>query len=162
MLLLTGQPDSGKTTLLRSLIGHYPVQGFLSCKVFDGATLSRLELMLLPAGPLLPVAETTPFATELQTGRFYFHVQTFKEVAQHFSAPIADVPFIFDEFGLLELEGEGHAALFEHLPQEKLLVVVRSDLVAEFCQRYAVSQLLDIGDQSTAAKLAEWLSVSSS
>ncbi len=155
MVVLTGARDSGKTTLLKSLAVH--TQGFLGLKTMADGKITSLELMLLPGGRIIPLAKTEPFPTEIRTGRFYFYEEAFGEIDRHFRI-LSGMPFIFDEFGPLEMAGQGHWPLFERLPKERLLVVVRPEMVPDFCGRFWVEQVLDVSDSATPARLRAWLS----
>ena len=86
-------------------------------------------------------------------------------IEKRFALPDNKLPFILDEFGLLEMQGLGHYALFQRLAAArlKMLVVVRRDLLAEFMIRYTIAAdtvVLDVeqGNKDIKKRVCEYLS----
>ncbi len=136
MLVLSGEKGRGKTSLLKELfIGlDIPVQGFLSLKEVSAGTVTGISLLILPEHRSVPMATTSPIATQVSTGRFYFYPQVFDLVNTHFQEITPDLPFVFDEFGPLEMEKKGHYPIFASLEKtrHRSILVVRSELLADF------------------------------
>ncbi len=164
LLILTGSIGRGKTTLLKEVIdeGHLQVQGFLSLKDFSRPHAVGITLLVLPQGKSIPMgishAPTPPEALkrELSTSRFAFHDGAFARVDALFEVIREDLPFVFDEFGKLELRGQGHLGLYQRLMDRAhpTLLVVRKELLDIFASRcgqgldYAIC---DLDTQSEAA-----------
>lgn len=131
-LILTGKKGSGKTTLIRKIISESrtTVQGFLSVKEMGEGGITGISLLILPEYELVPMASTTPMETDVFTGRFYFYPGAFKRVNRRFRTLRPGLPFIFDEFGLLEREQKGHYPVFTALLSSRhpALIVVRDEL----------------------------------
>ncbi|MFY9398754.1 MAG: nucleoside-triphosphatase [Desulfomonilia bacterium] len=169
ILVLTGEKGSGKTTLLKRLVTGQgmEVQGFLSLKEMENGRITGISLMLLPEQELVPMATTTPIPTNECTKRFYFHPGVFERINSRFRKLKPGSPFIFDEFGLLEMEGRGHYPVFLELLAASLpaLVVVRSELAEGLCslldrasQEYRSVSLDREGPQEALRQVAEFLS----
>jgi len=157
MLILTGEKECGKTTLLDEVCSgnETKVQGFLSMKNVDNGEVTGISLKILPAGRIFPMATTTPIITKHATSKFYFYTNAFKLVNRHFKRIIKDIPFIFDEFGRLEMRQEGHFCLFEELIEtgQPLLVVIRKELLSDFKAAYAQDldhEILDLDIEERA------------
>lgn len=150
MLVLTGDIGCGKTTWCAAFARQHPLQGFLSLKTFVDDEETGIRLRLLPTGEELFMASTAPFAGGEQTGRFWFAPETFQRVNRLPLSP--DRPFLFDEFGRLEMKARGHWGLFGRLLESELplLVVVRRNLLDEFVDRFAPEVVADFQALSTA------------
>jgi nucleoside-triphosphatase THEP1 len=132
MLILSGEKGAGKTTLIRDIIQENKIhaQGFLSVKEMTGKEVTGISLLLLPEWRKIPMATTTPIATDVSTPRFYFYPDVFHKVNGRFLGLVPGVPFVFDEYGPLEKEGRGHCPVFRTLIQlsHPSLIVVRRKL----------------------------------
>lgn len=132
ILVVTGQRGAGKTTLVRGILQEHgiPAQGFLSVKEVTDGVVTGISLLILPGGERIPMATTTPLSTDAATKRFYFYPGVFDRVNALFRDIRAGCPFILDEFGLLEREGQGHYPVFRTLLQAShpSIVMVQSDL----------------------------------
>ena len=155
MLVLSGEKGCGKTTLLRDLLTdhHVRAQGFLSVKDILDGVVKGISLITLPEHRVLPMATTTPMMTDVSTGKYYFYPGIFELINRHFQRIRPNLPFIFDEFGPLEMQQKGHYPVFSCLQKhaEHTLVVVRSDLreifLDKFCVAFPVIQMdLDLED----------------
>jgi nucleoside-triphosphatase THEP1 len=167
MLILTGSRGCGKTTLLQRIIldDNLAVQGFLSLKIVKDGVPVGIKLLTLPEGEEIFMATATPKRTELSTGHYAFETGTFQLIEKRFALLNNSLPFILDEFGLLEMRGLGHYPLFQRLAavRLKMLVVVRRDLLAEFMIRYTIAAdtvVLDVeqGDKDIKKRVCEYLS----
>lgn len=152
LVILTGLRGCGKTSLLKNLIERHDlnVQGFLSCKEFSGSLMTGINLVVLPGKTSMPMATTTPFSTPVSTGRFYFFAETFGLIERHFNTIRPKIPFIFDEFGQLEMRQEGHYPLFQKLIEKNhpLLLVVRKEMLEEFLATLPQETLFVIFDMN--------------
>ncbi|HHO77119.1 MAG TPA: hypothetical protein ENN05_11940 [Deltaproteobacteria bacterium] len=157
MLIFTGNKGCGKTLFLKGLIADHKIhaQGFLSVKKFSGTDITGIDLLLLPEQKSLPMATTTPISTESSTFRFYFYPDVFSRVNMHFHKISQDLPFVFDEFGLLEMDHRGHYLIFEHLERygHKSLIVVRRDLVEGFISTFCNDIQHSVVDLETCGRL---------
>lgn len=167
MLILTGGRGCGKTTLLKRIIldNNLKVQGFLSLKIVEDGIPVGIRILTLPECEEIFMATATRRNSELSTGYYAFEKETFKRLDERFQIFDSRLPFILDEFGLLEMKGLGHYELFKRLVSArlKMLVVVRSDLLDEFVNRYAISEetaVLDVeqGNKDMNKRLYEYLS----
>jgi len=142
VLILSGEKGCGKTSLVKRLIEEYAlqVQGFLSLKDYGNGEPAGISLLVLPQKKPFPMATTSPIATKEKTSRFYFYPRVFDLVNRHFHRIIPDMPFIFDEFGPLEMGGGGHFPLFDQLKKisHKTLTIVRSPLLERFISSHCM------------------------
>jgi len=171
VLILSGEKGCGKTSLVKRLLEEYSLQaqGFLSLKDYGNGEPRGISLLVLPQKKPFPVATTSPIATQEKTSRFYFYPRVFDLVNRHFHRIIPDMPFVFDEFGSLEMEGKGYFPIFALLKKisQTTLMIVKGPLLERFIsshcrdmnysvinindtpQRYAAQGILDffIGQQ---------------
>jgi len=156
MLILTGNKGCGKSLFLKNLIedNTIPVQGFLSLKRFSGPDMTGIDLLLLPEKQIIPMATTTPIHTESKTSRFSFYPDVFSRVNMHFCSIPHDLPFILDEFGILEMDGRGHYPIFDHLIKSghSSLIVVRRELFEGFLSTFGRDMELSVVDLETCGK----------
>ncbi len=167
MLILTGERGCGKSLLLKEVIlGHgIAVQGFLSLKDVTENIVTGIYLLLLPDQEAVPMATTTPIETDSNTSRFYFYPEVFPRINSRFERLDADLPFVFDEFGLLEMHKKGHYPIFETLVKSshKTLLVVRSEIIddftAAFCSHahYEVLDMASSARENTSQRILEFL-----
>lgn len=159
MLILTGEKGCGKSLLLKDIIISNPgsFQGFLSLKTMENGIVTGISLLILPSLETLPMATTTPMETEYSTRRFYFYPGVFDKVNRHFRNITKNLPFVFDEFGILEMEKAGHYPIFETLADTHAssgLLVVRKNLLESFLSSRAGPlnyEILDMDCQGTQA-----------
>lgn len=151
MMILTGNRGCGKTTLLKRIImeNNLAVQGFLSLKIVEDGVPVGIRILTLPEREEIFMATATRRKSGLSTGYYSFEKEAFQRLDERFALFDNNLPFILDEFGLLEMKGLGHYNLFKRLVSSrlKMLVVVRSDLLDEFVSRYAISKnmiLIDV------------------
>ncbi len=171
VLILSGEKGCGKTSLVRRLIEEYSLhaQGFLSLKEYCNGEPTGISLRILPQNKPFPMATTSPIVTQEKTSTFYYYPRVFDLVNRHFHRIIPDIPFVFDEFGSLEMEGGGHYPIFALLKtiSQTTLMIVKGPLLERFIsshcrdmnysvinindtpQRYAAQGILDffIGQQ---------------
>ncbi len=167
ILVLTGEKGAGKTTLLRKVISEKKIaaQGFLSLKVMDQGVVTGISLLVLPGNELVPMAVTTPMKTEVHTKRFYFNPGVFDRMNDRFRAIRPDLPFVFDEFGILERDGGGHYPVFRALLESSnpALIVVRRELTDDLVSRlggacpYRVVEFTDRDPPGTMSVIAGFL-----
>lgn len=140
MLILTGEKGCGKSSLLRDLIIESGIraQGFISLKEVSNGKIKGISLMILPEKRSFPMATTTPIITNERTSRFFFFPRCFDLVNRHFHYIKPHLPFVFDEFGSLEMCKKGHYPVFELLKksQHPTLMLVRNNIVDNFISRY--------------------------
>jgi nucleoside-triphosphatase THEP1 len=140
IMILTGEKGCGKTSLINDLLLRYKirVQGFLSLKEVHDKEVTGISLLILPERKMFPMATTSPIITTEKTSSFYFYPKAFALVNRHFHHITKDLPFIFDEFGFLEMHQKGHFPVFERLikAKHKTLVVVRKTLANEFASSF--------------------------
>lgn len=168
MLILTGEKGCGKSMLLKDIMVSNPagVQGFLSLKALENGTVTGISLLILPSLETLPMATTTPMDTAYSTRRFYFYPGVFDKVNGHFRNISKSLPFVFDEFGILEMEKGGHYPIFETLAvthASSMLLVVRKNLLESFLSSHAgplIYEILDMdcqGKQGVRDRIASFL-----
>lgn len=140
MLILTGEKGCGKTSLLRELLFTHDirVQGFLGLKEITDGEVTGISLLILPKQKTFPIATTSPIITTEKTGRFYFYPKILELVNRHFHHIIKGMPFVFDDFGFLEMYQKGHFPIFEKLmkTRHKTLMIVRRNLLDDFLSSY--------------------------
>ncbi|MBN2299188.1 MAG: hypothetical protein JXM72_11365 [Deltaproteobacteria bacterium] len=140
MLILTGEKGCGKTFLIRDLVfaHNIRVQGFLSLKEITDGEVTGISLLILPKQKMFPLATTSPIKTTEKTSRFYFYPKIIHLVNRHFHHIKKGLPFVFDEFGFLEMYQKGHFPIFENLIQNrhKTLMIVRRNLLDDFLSSY--------------------------
>jgi len=140
MLILTGEKGCGKTCLLNDLLLAHDIraQGFLSLKDIRNGEVNGISLIILPERRTFPMATISPIIAAEKTSRYYFYPKVFSLVNRHFHHIIEDLPFIFDEFGFLEMYQKGHFPIFEMLKKirHKTLLVVRKTLAEDFISSY--------------------------
>lgn len=140
MMILTGAKGCGKTSLINDLLLRHGirVQGFLSLKEIHDNKVTGITLLILPERKMFPMATTSPIITTEKTSSFYFYPKVFALVNRHFHHITEGLPFIFDEFGFLEMHHKGHFPVFERLikANHKSLVVVRKTLANEFASSF--------------------------
>ena len=157
MLILTGKKGCGKTCLLNELLLAHDiihVQGFLGMKEVHDNEVNGISLLILPERRIFPMATTSPIITTEKTSRFYFYPKVFALVNRHFHHVKPDLPFIFDEFGFLEMYQKGHFPVFEMLikTRHKTLMVVRKTLVNDFVSSYCTDISYYIVDMGKCSK----------
>jgi nucleoside-triphosphatase THEP1 len=140
MLVLTGEKECGKSSLLRDVIAESGIsaQGFISLKVVSNGEVKGISLLILPEKRSFPMATTTPLITSERTPRFFFYPRVFDLVNRHFHHIQPHLPFVFDEFGSLEMSKKGHYPVFELLKksQHPTLMIVRNNIVGNFLSMY--------------------------
>lgn len=153
MLILTGEKGSGKTTLIRNILLEHKItaQGFLSVKEMQDGRITGISLLILPENRTMPMAVTTAITTDMFTGRYYFYPGVFDRVNNHFRSIKHKAPFIFDEFGILEMEGKGHYPIFSTVLQSahSSLIVVRKELVNDLLSILGDSCQYRVADMSS-------------
>lgn len=152
MLILSGNIGCGKSLLLKEIIldNNTPVQGFLSLKELTDGVVTGISLLLLPDREIVPMATTTPIETESNTTRFYFYPNVFSRINNHFETLDKDLPFVFDEFGLLEMNRKGHFPIFDNLMKSshRTLMVVRSEILDDFISAFCINTRYDVLDMT--------------
>jgi nucleoside-triphosphatase THEP1 len=140
MLILTGEKERGKSSLLRDLIVESGIsaQGFISLKEVSNGKVTGISLLILPEKRSFPMATTTPLITSERTTRFFFYPGVFDLVNRHFHHIKPHLPFVFDEFGSLEMSKKGHYPVFELLKksQHPTLMIVRNNIMDNFLSMY--------------------------
>ncbi|HPW69168.1 MAG: nucleoside-triphosphatase [Desulfomonilia bacterium] len=158
MLILSGGIGCGKTTLLKRVIldNSLAVQGFLSLKIVEQGVVTGIKVLTLPWREEMFMATATSERTKLSTGRYAFRPETFQRIDERFERFDRCLPFVFDEFGILEMRGRAHFALFQRLAaaRMKMLVVVRSELIEEFTGRYSPDHAMEVVDLERDANAA--------
>ncbi|HOO46593.1 MAG TPA: hypothetical protein PLM29_10215 [Deltaproteobacteria bacterium] len=156
MMILTGSKGCGKSLLLKGLIEDHDVsaRGFLSLKRFSGPDMTGIDLLLFPEKKIIPMATTTLIPTEQSTSRFSFYPDVFSRVNMHFCSIPHDLPFILDEFGILEMDRRGHYPIFDHLIKSghTSLIVVRRELFEGFLSTFGRDMELSVVDLETCGK----------
>ena len=140
LYILSGEKDCGKTSIVSKLIEEHgiAVQGFLSHQEKCNGKITGISLLVFPGRRPFPMATTYPIRTKERTSRFYFYPRVFDLVNRHFHKIIPDLPFIFDEFGSLEMGKRGHYPIFSLLKKirQKTLMIVRNSLLESFISMY--------------------------
>lgn len=153
MLILTGEKGCGKSLLLKKVILEHnlSVQGFLSLKELSAGIVTGIHLLLLPDQKVVPMATTTPIKTDSNTSRFYFYPNVFSRINSQFERLDANLPFVFDEFGLLEMHQEGHYPIFENVKgsSHKTLIVVRLEILTDFISSFCPHAHHEVLDMAT-------------
>jgi len=154
LILITGERNSGKTTLMRQILreirrdkGASP-GGFITCLPGPGETKNRYFLEDLAGGEIRPAAaDALPgdcggwFSG---TGRFWFCRETYLWALETYRRQL-DFPVLFlDEAGALELKGEGFDPALELLARQyggTLYLAVRRMFVEPVMERYGLESL---------------------
>jgi len=150
LILITGERNSGKTTLLRQLLrdlrqeGGAVPGGFITCLSGAGESKNRYFLEDLAGGEIRPAAADVPSGGEgwfSGTGRFWFCRPTYLWALETYRRQL-DFPVLFmDEAGALELKGEGFAPSLELLAREyegTLYLAVRRMFVEPVLEKYGL------------------------
>ena len=167
MMIMTGKKGCGKTSLINDLLLRHDirVQGFLSLKEVHDNEVTGISLLILPERKVFPMATTSPIVTTEKTSRFYFYPRVITLVNRHFRRAIEDLPFIFDEFGFLEMHQKGHFPIFEMLvkTRQKTLLVIRKTLVHDFVSSFCADisySIMDMGkcsEKITSQRILDFL-----
>ncbi len=165
IFVLTGPVHSGKTSLLRKLVGEWNRQGigldgFLSLAVLRGGEIIGYDLFDLRRKKRLPYLRKEGPTDSEKVGPFFFipdALETAKKIVLRWRRTNL---LIIDEAGPLELQGRGiWPALQSVLPDPALrcLLVVRRSALAEFRDRLKMVplQVFDIEDRDTPDLLRE-------
>ena len=147
IFILTGEVNSGKTTLLAKWVEKYLsegryVGGVLAPANWDGGKKVSYDVLDIGSGTRRLLASTKPLPDAEQFGRFWFSKGglSFAESALERLNGDFEVGII-DEIGPLELAGGGLAkgisAVLRH-PPEKLVLVVRNSLVSQVVRKFRI------------------------
>jgi nucleoside-triphosphatase THEP1 len=146
IIIVTGEINSGKTTLLEKLVKEEKTKGLtptgiIARGIFDGKIKIGFDVIDLSSGISMPLARTDrPFDNGFVIGKYYFSGDAFK-FAQDALLNFRPHGVVFlDEAGPLELEGRGHADCLRILIDSniiRLYVSVRSECLKEFIEKFA-------------------------
>ena len=145
LILWVGPKHSGKTAAAAALVElardeGFRVAGILSLSVYEGDTLTGFDVMDLAAGARVPLARRDEPGA-IQAGSFGFRAEGIEHgrtALASEAARSADLVLV-DEFGPLELRGEGwRPAVDELLPVAAgvVLLVVREGLADDVARLY--------------------------
>jgi len=154
VMLLTGQPGVGKTTVCQRLVEiasrqGYRLAGVLTPALFDqSGAKAGFEVVDVGSGERRVLARADSDLGGPRIGRYSFDLPSLIwacDLLQRALASGCDL-LIVDEIGPLELErGQGFLTILRHL-QRKIpchtLLVVRSDLLNDLCRHLSETQLL--------------------
>jgi nucleoside-triphosphatase THEP1 len=146
--LISGKPQSGKTTLLTDLIQSledkgFMVEGVLAHGVMTKGQRTSFRVEILPEGTSYLLSDVTPREGWQRFRRFYFDPSVFSTVTEALTrrrSPNTS-PFVLDEVGPMELTGKGWFELLNQLKNQRdrlQLWVVREKLVREVMLHYAI------------------------
>lgn len=155
-IILTGEKESGKTTLLKGLIDEVQkksisVSGILQIGVWKENVRHGFDLLDIQTNDSIPLCRTDASDEGIVTGKFIFKpdaIQHGRSILSISKISKADV-VIIDEIGPLELSGEGWAKPLSELAEHYtgiLIIVVRKSLIDEMCRNFVIvpSLVLDI------------------
>jgi len=149
IVILTGPPGSGKTTLCRQLADLARQQGLdcagLVCPArFVESRKVGIDALNLRTGECHPLAEADQLPAALRTQAYRFDVETMTWGAAVLETACPCDLLVVDEIGPLELEqGQGWVNALDVLREgqyEAAMVVVRPNLLAAF--RAAMNDIL--------------------
>lgn len=165
IFVLTGPVHSGKTSLLRKLVGEWNGQrigldGFLSLAVHRDGELVGYDLFDLKRNKRRPYLRKEGAANGEKVGPFFFVPEALEAAKKIILRRRRENLLIIDEAGPLEIQGSGiWPALQSVLPDPALrcLLVVRRSALAEFRDRLKVVpfQVFDVEDRDTPGLLRE-------
>lgn len=149
IFLLTGPTQSGKTTLLKSLVSLLSERGirtggFLAPGTFSNGQRDEIFLDPLPGGGRSMLAESRPQPGWIPFRKFYFNPAALRLGNQLLKDATGDHPpalLILDEVGPMEMKGQGWYPSLERLKDEVRLIqvwVVRDKLTREVHMNYMI------------------------
>lgn len=144
--IITGPVNSGKSTLMRTLIdretaGEGAAGGFLTRPVFgEGADAGRKRgflIELLPGGRTLPLAGSAPAPGSTPVGRFHLYREGLEAGLESVRRAVeaGSGIIVLDEIGPAELAGEGHAEALRlalERGEGEVWICLREELLSPF------------------------------
>jgi nucleoside-triphosphatase THEP1 len=165
IFVLTGPVHSGKTSLLRKLVGEWNGQrigldGFLSLAVHKDGELIGYDLFDLKRKKTLPYLRKEDAADREKVGLFFFIPEALEAAKRMLLRRRQKDFLIIDEAGPLEIRGGGIWPALQTVlsnPALRCLLVVRRSAIAEFRDRLKAVpfQVFDIENRDTPALLRE-------
>jgi len=148
LILITGEPATGKTTFLAGLIQELKSQsvsvgGILAPGQWTGGERSGFDVLDIRTGRSLPLCRRGTAASGITAGPFVFDPGGLRFGAQVIEQALDDAVQVLciDEIGPLELEGQGWSSSLRsaHARSRGLLVlVVRSRLVEDVGNAFGI------------------------
>jgi nucleoside-triphosphatase THEP1 len=160
IFILTGEVETGKTTVARKLIDAlsfkgFQVKGFLSEAVYTGEIRSGFKLVNIGNGESVLSCQTDPKMGWSKTGRYYFNPEVFT-----FGDRVLDPEglkdaqlIVIDELGPLEMNNMGWSPAVGKLCASILtpqLWIIRKSLVHKLARKWSVGDIyiFDVGTDS--------------
>jgi len=148
VILITGEPSSGKTTFLAGLIQELKsrsvsVGGILAPGLWSGAERSGFDVLDIRTGRSLPLCRKGSPASGMTAGPYVFDPKglSFGDQAIERALDEAVQVLCIDEIGPLELEGGGWSSSLRSASARSravLVLVVRSSLVGHVRNAFAI------------------------
>ena len=167
IILLSGQIDSGKTSLCQEIVNlarqdGLRLGGLVSPAVFQEGQKIAIDLLDLKSGERRRLAEGSGRrSTDLQTQRWSFLPDAVAWGNQVLESALPCDLLVIDELGPLEFQrGQGWVAGFQAVDggeYQAALLVIRPSLMEEALSRWDVKGIIDLDDPAepnrTASKL---------
>jgi nucleoside-triphosphatase THEP1 len=165
IFVLTGPVHSGKTSLLRKLVGEWNrlkigLGGFLSLAVHRDGKLIGYDLFDLKRKKRLPYLRKEAPANSEKVGAFFFIPEALEAAKKTILGWRRTHLLIIDEAGPREIQGGGIWPALQSIladPALRCLLVVRRSALAEFrdLMKMVPFQVFDIEDRDTPRLLRE-------
>jgi nucleoside-triphosphatase THEP1 len=169
VLIISGDPGSGKTTLVRNLLQHTALQdsvlaGFTCTGVWESGERDRYYLETLGGTEKALLCDRDQPESAFQSGPFHFRdagISLGKTTLQQSAALHPDL-VVIDEIGPLELEGLGWAPEIDTLSavSQNMLWTVRTVLLEQVVSKWPVAyRIISVNDYNTktVAAALQWL-----
>ena len=165
VLIVTGDVDSGKTTLLQQFLcqlekRHLKVSGVVAEGIWKNGEKCGYNAIFLASGERHLLCRKG-FSSPLNIGRFGFHEEVFATGRKTITMEKESVLTVLDEIGRLELAGKGWASVLSDLldTKNRLLIVVRRDFIEKVVQQFALTNyaVVDAEIEGSLEKLVSYV-----
>ena len=160
--IISGKQGSGKTTMLKSIIGELKsngvkVGGFLAEGSWKNGIREGFSLMRIIDNYTIPLCQSEPKKEYFNLGRFWFNPEAIKMGAESLGiATTIDMDIVvIDEIGIFELQEKiWHSSFLKLLNERKLpvLITVREKIIKEVIEKFKLKSVIifESGDDTSS------------